>query len=257
MDYSEKIKKLSEIIDKSYKVVAFTGAGISCPSGIPDFRSADGLYNQKSGIAYPPEEIISHGFFFSHTKEFYDFYFSKMVYETAKPNFAHLYLARLEEKGKLLATVTQNIDGLHQKAGSKEVFELHGSVLRNNCTVCNRFHTLEEVKESAKINGGVPRCKVCGKVVKPDVVLYDEPLDEETVEGAINAISVADTLIIIGTSLTVYPAAGFINFFKGKHLVLINKSETRIDKTAELVINEDAAKAFYDLSVFNGEKPLA
>lgn len=236
------IEKLQKIIDESKNIVFFGGAGVSTESGIPDFRSQDGLYNQK--YAYPPETIVSHTFFCYHTADFYGFYREKMIFPDAKPNAAHLYLAKLEECGKLRAVVTQNIDGLHQAAGSKNVFELHGSVLRNYCVRCGKFFPVDYIKNC----GGVPKCE-CGGIVKPDVVLYEEGLDGEVVNGAVNAIASADTLIIGGTSLVVYPAAGFINFFKGNHLVVINKSHTSAEDRAELVINDSIGKVFSALHV--------
>lgn len=212
-----KLKKLYEIINDSNNIVFFGGAGISTASGIPDFRGANGLYN------YTPEEIISHSFFVSNTKEFYEFYLSKMVYKEAKPNECHKALKILEDKHKLLSIVTQNIDGLHQEAGSKKVYELHGSIMRNYCMKCGKFYTLEEMEKS--IVNGVPKCS-CGGKIKPDVVLYEEPLDDSVVMGAINDIRRCDTLIIAGTSLVVYPAAGFIRYFRGKNIVVINLGET-------------------------------
>ena len=218
----------------------FGGAGVSTESGIPDFRSQDGLYALK--YAYPPEQIVSHTFFTYRTKEFYEFYRDKMLYPEAKPNAAHTFLARLEKAGKLKAVITQNIDGLHQVAGSSKVLELHGSVLRNYCTRCGKFHSMEFVKDS----NGVPKCD-CGGIVKPDVVLYEESLDPQTMNDAVKAISEADTLIIGGTSLVVYPAAGFIDFFRGRHLVVVNKSQTSADSRAELVINEKIGEVFSQL----------
>ena len=233
---------LQELIDSSNRIVFFGGAGVSTESGIPDFRSEDGLYRMK--YAYPPETMLSSGFFFSHTEECYGFYRDKMLPLWAKPNAAHKKLAELEAKGKLLAVVTQNIDGLHQAAGSKNVFELHGSIHRNYCLKCHKFHTAEEIAASE----GVPRCE-CGGLIKPDVVLYGEPLDGDTVEGAVDAIAQADLLIVAGTSLTVYPAAGFVDVFRGKHLVLINKSETALDGRCELVIRESVGKVLGEIKV--------
>ncbi|MGN1060095.1 MAG: NAD-dependent protein deacylase [Candidatus Coproplasma sp.] len=236
----DDIERLQAILDDSKRVVFFGGAGVSTESGIPDFRSADGLYNQK--YAYPPEHIISHDFFFANTKEFYRFYRDKMIFQSAKPNAAHLFLARAETVGKLDCVITQNIDGLHQKAGSKRVFELHGSIHRNYCQRCKKFFSLDYIAGST----GVPHCE-CGGVVKPDVVLYGESLDDSVVSGSINAISRADTLIIGGTSLVVYPAAGLINYFNGKHLVVINKSATSADSDAELVIKAPIGETFSKL----------
>lgn len=232
-------KRLKEIVDKSEKIVFFGGAGVSTESGIPDFRSEDGLYNAKQNYGYAPEEMLSHTFFMQNTEMFFDYYKKNLICTWAEPNKAHLALAKLERDGKLTSVVTQNIDGLHQKAGSKRVHELHGSVLRNRCMKCGHEYDLKYVMEEANCGGkamGVPRCKRCGGIVKPDVVLYEEPLDSDTITDAINDIVEADCLIIGGTSLTVYPAAGFISYFKGKYLVLINKTQTQYDKNADLVI---------------------
>ena len=226
---------LQDIINQSEKIVFFGGAGVSTESGIPDFRSVDGLYNQK--YDYPPEKILSHTFFVNNTEYFYRFYRDKMLYLDAKPNPAHNKLAELEKVGKLLAVVTQNIDGLHQKAGSKNVYELHGSVHRNYCTKCNKFFSVDYIKNST----GIPKCE-CGGIIKPDVVLYEEGLDDNTVDGALTSISNADCLIIAGTSLNVYPAAGFIRYFKGKYIVLINRSETFADSSANLVIRSNVGE---------------
>ena len=225
------IEQLQQVIDKSQRIVFFGGAGVSTESGIPDFRSVDGLYNQK--YDYPPEQILSHTFFERHTDEFYRFYRDKMLCLDKKPNKAHLKLAELEKAGKLSAVVTQNIDGLHQAAGSRRVYELHGSVLRNYCRKCRKFFSAEYIKNSS----GVPKCD-CGGVIKPDVVLYEEGLDDSTVNGALNAIMQADTLIIAGTSLTVYPAAGFIRYFRGDTIVLINHDKTPFDSQADLVFHD-------------------
>lgn len=212
---NENIEKLRKIISESDNIVFFGGAGVSTESNIPDFRSVDGLYNQK--YAYPPETILSHTFFMRHTDEFFDFYRDKMLYPDAVPNKAHIALAKLEKLGKCKAVVTQNIDGLHQAAGSREVLELHGSVLRNYCMKCLRFYD-----ESAIINStGIPRCE-CGGIIKPDVVLYEEALNDDVIEKAIYEISNADTLIVAGTSLVVYPAASFVKFFRGRNLIVIN-----------------------------------
>ena len=224
------LEELQSVIDKSKRIVFFGGAGVSTESGIPDFRSVDGLYNQK--YDYPPEQILSHTFFAHKTSEFFRFYRDKMLCLDKKPNKAHYKLAELEKAGKLSAVVTQNIDGLHQAAGSKRVYELHGSVLRNYCIKCGRFYDAEFIKNSADI----PKC-TCGGIIKPDVVLYEEGLDQKTIQGAVEAISSADMLIIGGTSLVVYPAAGFIDYFHGKHLVVINKSETARTVRAELAIS--------------------
>lgn len=225
----EEIEKLRGIIKNSDKIVFFGGAGVSTESGIPDFRSVDGLYNQQWD--YPPETILSHSFFMKKTEEFYRFYRAKMLCPNAEPNAAHLKLAQLEREGKLTAVVTQNIDGLHQAAGSKKVYELHGSVLRNYCMKCGKFHSVEFIINST----GVPTCE-CGGVVKPDVVLYEEGLDDSVVNGAVNAIAEADTLIIAGTSLNVYPAAGLVRYFRGNDLVIINMSPTGMDSSADLLI---------------------
>ena len=233
----DKIKKLKELINESNNIVFFGGAGVSTESGIPDFRSKDGLYNQK--YKYPPEEILSHDFFINYTEEFYKFYREKMNSLKYEPNITHIKLAELEEVGKLKAVITQNIDGLHQKAGSKKVYELHGSVLRNYCMKCNKFYDAEYVFNS----NNIPKCS-CGGVIKPDVVLYEEPLDEETIKNSITALQNADMLIVAGTSLTVYPASGFINYFRGKNLVLINKDSTPYDNKANLLINDSLGKVF-------------
>ena len=226
----EKIKTLQQWIDESRAIVFFGGAGVSTESGIPDFRSVDGLYNQK--YAWPPEEILSRTFFDARPEEFYRFYRDKMLCLDAQPNAAHKKLAELEAAGRLRSVVTQNIDGLHQKAGSKRVWELHGSVHRNYCMRCHKPYAVEEIKEGT----GVPRCS-CGGTVKPDVVLYEEGLDSATIEGAVADIQAADLLIIGGTSLAVYPAAGLINYYQGARLVLINKSPTPYDSRASLAIN--------------------
>ncbi len=226
-----KIKELNRMISESNKIVFFGGAGVSTESGIPDFRSADGIYMMD--YKYPPEEIISRSFFNAHPKEFFEFYKKYFYYPNAKPNITHQKLAELESKGKLSAVVTQNIDGLHTAAGSKIVYELHGSVLRNYCMKCHKFYDISYVVNS----DGIPKCE-CGGIVKPDVVLYEEQLDEKCIVGAVNAIEDADMLIVAGTSLRVYPAAGFIRYFRGKNLVLINKEATDMDGLFGLVINE-------------------
>ena len=236
------VEQLQKIIDNSSRIVFFGGAGVSTESGIPDFRSVDGLYNQK--YDYPPEEILSHTFFIKKTEEFYRFYRDKMLCLDKKPNKAHYKLAELEKAGKLSAVVTQNIDGLHQAAGSKRVYELHGSVLRNFCRVCRRFYSAEYIKSSE----GVPRCE-CGGIIKPDVVLYEEGLDDSVVTGALNAIQTADTLIIAGTSLTVYPAAGFIRYFRGSNIVLINRDATPYDSHADLVFHESVGALLDQIQV--------
>ena len=228
--YEREITALQEIIDESAHIVFFGGAGVSTESGIPDFRSEDGLYHTK--YSYPPERILSHSFFIQNPEVFYTFYREKILYLDAKPNPAHKKLAELEKLGKLKAVVTQNIDGLHQKAGSKTVYELHGSIHRNYCVECGKAYSAEFVKEVK----GIPHC-TCGGIIKPDVVLYEESLDGRTIQSAVSAIAKADTLIIGGTSLVVYPAAGFIDYFRGKHLVLINKAETGKTVGADLIIH--------------------
>lgn len=233
----DKIEKFKQLVEESNNIVFFGGAGVSTESGIPDFRSKDGLYNQK--YKYPPEEILSHTFFMNYTEEFYEFYREKMNSLKYEPNITHIKLAELEKQGKLKAVITQNIDGLHQKAGSKTVYELHGSVLRNYCMKCNKFYDGEYVFNST----GVPKC-TCGGIIKPDVVLYEEGLDDLTVENSILAIRNADLMIVAGTSLTVYPASGLINYFRGKNLVLINKDATQFDRVASLVINDSLGKVF-------------
>ena len=228
-------EELKKVLDAGKNMVFFGGAGVSTESGIPDFRSVDGLYNQK--YKYPPETILSHSFFMTRPAEFYEFYRDKMICSSARPNAAHIALAKLEQQGKLKAVVTQNIDGLHQLAGSKTVYELHGSVLRNYCMKCHKFYPLSAVTEST----GIPKCS-CGGMIKPDVVLYEEGLDDETVENAVYAIAKADVLIIGGTSLNVYPAAGFLNYFNGSKIVLLNKSETSFDNRADIVIRDPIGK---------------
>lgn len=237
-----KIQQLKQLVKKSNNIVFFGGAGVSTESGIPDFRSKDGLYNQK--YDYPPEEILSHTFFIKHTEEFYKFYKDKMNSLKYEPNITHIKLAQLESKGKLKAIITQNIDGLHQKAGAKNVYELHGSVLRNYCMKCKKFYDAEYVFNSK----GIPTC-TCGVIIKPDVVLYEEGLDENTLEKSIISIINADLLIVAGTSLTVYPASGLINYFRGKNLVLINRDATPFDNRANLVINETLGKVFKEIEV--------
>ncbi len=231
MDIRDKEEQLREWIADSDNIVFFGGAGVSTESSIPDFRGEDGLYRQK--YKYPPEVMLSHSFYLSHTEEFFDFYRSKMLFPEAKPNPAHLALAELEKRGKCRAVITQNIDGLHQAAGSRRVLELHGSVHRNYCTRCGRFYGLDTILHSE----GIPRCK-CGGVIKPDVVLYEEGLDQQILSDAVQAIREAEVLIVGGTSLTVYPAAGLIDYYRGHKLVLINKSETGMDDRADLLLNE-------------------
>lgn len=233
----DKIDVLKGWVKESNDIVVFTGAGVSTESGIPDFRSVDGLYAQK--FDYPPETIISHSFYLKKPEYFFRFYKEKMLPLGFSPNVTHKVLAKWEEEGRLLAVVTQNIDGLHQKAGSKKVYELHGSVLRNYCTKCGKFYTAEYVKEA----DGVPRCD-CGGIVKPDVVLYEESLNQTVVEKSVSAISQADMLIVAGTSLTVYPAAGLINYYRGNRLVLINRDVTPYDNQADLVLHENLGTVF-------------
>lgn len=239
----DKIKRLQEMIDECSDIVFFGGAGVSTESNIPDFRSTDGLYNQR--YRYKPEYMLCHDFFMSNTEEFYNFYREKMIFTSALPNKAHLKLAELENAGKLSAVITQNIDNLHSLAGSKQVYELHGSVYRNYCMKCGKFYDVTAVTESS----GIPRCSECGGIIKPDVVLYQEPLDDSTLKGAAIAISRADMMIIGGTSLNVYPAAGMVKFFDGKYLVLINKSPTSCDSNADLVINDSIGKVLDQIKV--------
>ena len=238
----QDVEKLQELIDQHDRIVFFGGAGVSTESGIPDFRSVDGLYNQK--YDYPPETILSHTFFMRHPEEFYRFYRDKMLALDAKPNAAHKKLSELEAAGKLTGVVTQNIDGLHQAAGSKKVYEIHGSIHRNYCQKCGKFYDAAYVKNSK----GVPHCE-CGGVIKPDVVLYEESLDENMIDKSIRAISQADTLIIGGTSLVVYPAAGFVDYFRGKHLVVINKSDTAKSVRAELTIAAPIGEVLSQITV--------
>ena len=236
----DKLETLKQWVEESRSIVFFGGAGVSTESGIPDFRSVDGLYSQK--FEYPPETIISHSFYERRPEYFFRFYREKMLPLGFEPNITHRVLARWEQEGRLCAVVTQNIDGLHQKAGSKRVYELHGSVLRNYCTRCGKFHSAEFVKNST----GIPRC-ACGGTVKPDVVLYEESLDQATIEKSVRAIYDADLLIVAGTSLTVYPAAGLINYYRGKRLVLINRDTTPYDSRADLVFHEGLGSIFAQL----------
>ena len=234
--------ELQSIIDQSRRIVFFGGAGVSTESGIPDFRSADGLYNQKYDV--PPETMLSRTFFDRHTEKFFEFYRDKMLCLDAKPNAAHYKLAELEQSGRLTAVVTQNIDGLHQAAGSKNVLELHGSVHRNYCMKCHKPYTAEYILKST----GIPRCS-CGGIIKPDVVLYEEQLNSDTVNKAVTAISRCDTLIIAGTSLTVYPAAGMVQYFRGKKLILINRDSTPKDSRADLVMHSPVREVLKDIKV--------
>ncbi len=237
---TKELEQLKQWIEESDNIVFFGGAGVSTESGIPDFRSVDGLYNQQ--YKYPPETIISHSFYVRNPEEFYRFYRNKMLFPDAKPNAAHLALAKLEKQGKLKAVLTQNIDGLHQDAGSREVLELHGSVRRNYCTRCGKFYGLSYIVNA----DGVPKCE-CGGTIKPDVVLYEEGLDQRTMQKAVNYIRHADILIIGGTSLTVYPAAGLIDYYRGHKLVLINKSVTPMDGRADLVISGKIGEVFAEI----------
>ncbi len=242
MPDEKTLEKLQEIIDRGKRIAFFGGAGVSTESGIPDFRSTDGLYNQE--YDYPPETILSDTFFTLKTEEFYRFYRKKMLFPDAKPNKAHLWLAELERKGRLSGIVTQNIDGLHQAAGSREVFELHGSVWRNRCMQCGKSFPLEFIMKTK----GIPRCE-CGGCVKPDVVLYGESLDGPTVNGAVRTIAKADVLIIAGTSLAVYPAAGFVREFSGRDLVIINRDETSMDNRADLVIHDKVGETLSRIEI--------
>ena len=237
---TDAVKTLKEWTDAAHKIVFFGGAGVSTESGIPDFRSTGGLYHQE--WSYPPETILSHTFYKSNPEEFFRFYRAKMLCPEAKPNAAHKKLAQWEQEGRLLAVVTQNIDRLHQAAGSRNVYELHGSVLRNHCERCGKFYSLDHILHTT----GVPRC-ACGGIIKPDVVLYEEALNEQVMDGAVQAIAAADMLIIGGTSLNVWPAAGLINYFRGEHLVLINKSAVARDLTADLVITDPIGEVLAQL----------
>ena len=239
---SAEIDTFVKLIHEYNNIVFFGGAGVSTESGIPDFRSVDGLYNQQ--YDYPPETILSHTFYKRNTREFYRFYHNKMLFPQAKPNAAHLALAKLEAQGKLNAVITQNIDGLHQSAGSKKVYELHGSVLRNYCEDCHKFFGLDYIMQAADSADGIPHCDACGGTVKPDVVLYEEGLNEKTLTGAINEIRKADVLIIGGTSLAVYPAAGLVDYFSGDKLIVINMTPTSRDKYADLVIQAPIGSVF-------------
>ena len=238
---SEKIQELQQIINNSNHIVFFTGAGVSTASGIPDFRSTDGLYNQK--YQFPPEEILSHHFFKQHTEEFFCFYRDKMLYPDVKPSFVHQYIATLEKRNKKVTIITQNIDGLHQLAGSTNVLELHGSVLRNTCMQCHAKYPLDEILKMDT----VPHCPKCNGIIKPDVVLYEEGLDETILNQALHALQTADTCIVLGTSLVVYPAAGLLRYFGGDKLVLINRDQTSYDSTADLTIHDDFINIFPSL----------
>lgn len=240
-DYQYKVSQLNQIISTSDNIVFFGGAGVSTESNIPDFRSSTGLYKTSNNLKYSPEQILSHSFFMSHTKGFYEYYKSQMLYPDAIPNNAHLALAKLESLGKLKAVITQNIDGLHQRAGSKEVLELHGSIHRNYCMKCHKFYDLNYILNS----NAVPTCS-CGGTIKPDVVLYEENLDGNTLGKAISYINQSDILIIGGTSLTVYPSAGLIKYYRGNKLILINKSATQYDSRADLIICENIGKTLME-----------
>ena len=237
---SEAILQLSQWVKESNNIIFFGGAGVSTESGIPDFRSVDGLYNEK--YDYPPETILSHTFFMRNTEEFYRFYHDKMLYLNAKPNMAHKKLAEWEEQGKLKAVITQNIDGLHQAAGSRKVLELHGSVLRNYCMKCHKFYEVDTIQKSE----GVPKCE-CGGIIKPDVVLYEEGLNQDTLSEAVKYISEADLLIVGGTSLAVYPAAGLLDYYRGNKLVLVNKTPTARDNVADLIVQGSIGEVFSKL----------
>ena len=232
--------KLQNAIDQAEKIVFFSGAGMSTASGIPDFRSSTGLYKN----IYRAEEMLSHTFFQRYPEDFYDFYKTKMLYPDARPNYAHEFIARLQDY-KDVSVVTQNIDGLHQAAGSRKVYELHGSVLRNYCTHCHKFFDLAYITESE----GIPKCDECGAIIKPDVVLYEEALDENVINGALRAISQADLLVVCGTSLVVYPAAGFIRYFNGENLAIINRDATSYDGNCDIVIHDDLVKTFKELKI--------
>ena len=240
---TSEVTQLQEAIDKFENIVFFGGAGVSTESGIPDFRSVDGLYNQQ--YDYPPETILSHTFFMNNPQEFYRFYQAKMLCDTAKPNAAHHKLAELEQTGKLKAVITQNIDNLHQMAGSRNVLELHGSVHRNHCMKCGKFYDFSYMKNSQ----GIPKCQACGGTIKPDVVLYEEGLDNTTINRSVQAISAAQVLIIGGTSLAVYPAAGLIDYFQGKKLIVINKAPTPRDRQADLVISQPIGEVFSQIQI--------
>lgn len=242
-----KIEEFQKMYDECEKIVFFGGAGVSTESGIPDFRSEDGLYSQK--WKYPPETIVSRTFFEQNCKEFFRFYREKLIAKDAQPNAAHIALSKMEEKNKLKAIITQNIDGLHQKAGSKNVLELHGSTLRNYCTKCKKFYPVEFILDSENSPEKIPLCTECSSIVKPDVVLYEESLDDTIIDKSIQAISEADLLIVGGTSLAVYPAAGLINYFHGKYIVLINKSSTSLDSRANLVFHESIGKVLSSIKI--------
>lgn len=238
-----KYQALKSMLNDVKSIVVFTGAGISVPSGIPDFRSESGLYNQNSNMQINPEEILSHSFYLNHTDQFFDFYKKKMIYPNAKPNNAHKFISSLERQNKNVIVITQNIDGLHQEAGSKVVYELHGNIHRNYCSKCGRSFGYQYILNSNEI----PYCDKCGEIIKPDVVLYEESLNEDIITRSISAIMTCELLLVIGTSLNVYPAAGFVRYFKGKYLVVINKDKTNIDNQCDLVINEDIVEVIKNL----------
>ena len=244
MEFDNKIEKFKSMVNESSNIVFFGGAGVSTESNIPDFRSETGLYNTKGHGSYPPEVMLSHSFFIKHPEDFYEFYRTKMIYKDAKPNKAHIALAELEKMGKIKSVVTQNIDGLHQMAGSKNVQELHGSVHRNYCTKCGKKFDLDYILQS-KTN--VPKCDACGATVRPDVVLYEESLDMDVIEKALHYIEKADMMIVGGTSLVVYPAASLVQYYHGNKLVLINKSSTPYDSSADLVINDSIGSVLGEL----------
>lgn len=245
---SNQLEKLKQIIENSNNIVFFGGAGCSCESGIPDFRSSTGLFNQKLNRNFTPEQLVSHTFFIRYPEDFFQFYKDKLIYQGAKPNNAHLALTKLEKMGKLKAVITQNIDGLHQMAGSENVIELHGSVHRNYCESCHKFFNLEDM---LSLKGTIPYCDKCSSIVKPDVVLYEEGLDDNVISKAISAISNADLLIIGGTSLVVYPAAGFVNYFRGKHVVVINKDEINYNRSDALIINAPIGEVLHEVILNN------
>ena len=242
----DQMERLAQVLKDSKHLCVFTGAGISVPSGIPDFRSANGLYNTKTKYPYPPEQMISHSFFEKHNEMFWDFYKSVMLFPNAQPNEAHRFFASLETPERTVAVVTQNIDGLHQAAGSTNVFELHGSVHRNFCRRCGKRFSMEDLLGM----DGVPRCDKCGGAIKPDVVLYEEPLDEGVVWGAIDAIRKSDVMVVVGTSLVVYPAASYLRYFSGDCLALINKSETAFDSSADIALNDDVVRVVRQLKEY-------
>ncbi|WP_205757698.1 NAD-dependent protein deacylase [Macrococcus sp. DPC7161] len=240
----QNLDQLKKAIQSSHKIVFFGGAGVSTASGIPDFRSANGIFHQPSNCNVSPETIISHSFFINYPKDYFEFHFDKLVYENATPNITHHYLKQLENMGKDVKIVTQNIDGLHQKAGSTQVFELHGNVQNNYCMTCGKYYDLKDLN---KDHDGIPRCPVDNGIVRPDIVMYEEPLNQETIENAVKAISEAELLIVAGTSLSVYPAASFIQYFRGQHFVIINKSKLNSNHRNAIIFEEDMTKVFESL----------